>query len=280
MIIALFPNFTKPQARHLTIGIHEFLTKKGITVLIEDKEASHFHATPLSSCDPKSIDFMISMGGDGSILRLVHRHPDIQAPIIGINLGSLGFLADIPVAEVYPCLQEIIAGNYKVQHRMMLAGETGHGDSCFAVNDMVIHRTKNPCLIDLAVHVDGSFLNTFSADGIIIATPSGSTAYSLSAGGPILTPELKACIITPICPHTTSCAPIVLMPQTEIQIQYLSEHQPVEIIYDGICTFTLKTGDVFSIRQAKETFKLVSLLSHDYFSTLRTKLNWTGTLKT
>ncbi|MDB6081143.1 MAG: ppnK [Chlamydiia bacterium] len=279
MIIALFPNLSKPQAMPLALDVCKFLTANGITVVVDDTEASQLKAAPLSSCTLSDIDFMISLGGDGSILRLVHRYPEIQAPIIGINLGSLGFLADIPITEVTPSLQQIISGNYKIQNRMVITGETNQGDTCFAVNEMVIHRGKNPSLIDLAVYVDGSFLNTFSADGIIIATPSGSTAYSLSAGGPILTPDLEACVITPICPHTTSCAPIVLMPKSEIQVQYLNQNLPVEIIYDGICSFTMKTGDTFCIRRSKEQFKLINLPVHDYFSTLRTKLNWSGTLK-
>jgi NAD+ kinase len=161
----------------------------------------------------------------------------------------------------------------------MMDGETGNGERCFAVNEIVVHRAKNPSLIDLAIHVDGTYLNTFSADGVIIATPSGSTAYSLAAGGPILTPDLSAFVITPICPHTISNVPIVLMPKREIAIQYLSEYAPVEVIYDGICTFTMKSGDVFHVRPSKEQFRLVNLHAHDYFSTLRTKLNWSGTLK-
>ena len=279
MIIALFPNLSKPQALSLTIGIREFLIQKGITVIADDKDAENLGAEPLSAYDPSTIDFSISLGGDGTILRFVHRYPQIQAPVIGVNLGSLGFLADIPLSEIYISLEEIIKGNYRVQERMIMDGTTANGDECFAVNEIVVHRAKNPCLIDLAIHVDGSYINTFSADGIIIATASGSTAYSLAAGGPILTPELKAFVITPICPHTISNRPLVLMPKEGLQIQYLSEHQPVEIIYDGFCDFAIKTDEVLHIRQSKRSFKLVSLLSHDYYSTLRTKLNWTGTLK-
>jgi NAD+ kinase len=280
MIIALFPNLLKPQAKSLAIGIREFLTTHGISVVAEDKEADQLGAKPLSSVDPKKIDFIISMGGDGTILRLVHRYPEIEAPIIGVNIGSLGFLAHIPVSEVYPSLNDILAGKHSVQERLMMTGETVNAEECFAVNEIVIHRGKNACLVDLAIHVDGIYLNTFSADGIIISTPSGSTAYSLSAGGPILTPELLSFVVTPICPHAISNKPIVLMPKEEIQIQYLSDYQPVEIINDGICSLTMKTGEVFRIHPSDRRFKLVNLPTHDYFSTLRTKLNWTGTLKT
>ena len=278
MIIALFPNLHKPQAKQLALGVKEFLVSRGIEVVTDDTHASFLNVPTLSSVPKEKIDFIISMGGDGTILRLVHSYPELDIPIIGINLGSLGFLAHIPVAEIYPSLQEIIDGNCTVQERMMMQAVTGKNEACFAVNEIVVHRGKNPCLINLAIHINGSYVNTFSADGVIVSTPSGSTAYSLAAGGPILTPDLQAFVITPICPHTISNRPIVLLPKDEIQIQYLSEYEPVDIIYDGISTFTMSTGDVLHIQAAERTFKLVNLASHNYFSTLRSKLGWTGSL--
>ena len=134
-------------------------------------------------------------------------------------------------------------------------------------------------LIDLSIHVDGTYLNTFSADGIIVATPSGSTAYSLAAGGPIITPELNAFVITPISPHTISNRPIVLMPKLHIEVQYLSSYIQVEITYDGFSRHTLRTNEIFSIKKATKTFKMVSLNRSDYFSTLRSKLGWSGQVR-
>ena len=276
---AIFPNFSKPEAKTLALGLREFLISHGQRVFAEDKNAKELQAESLSSIDTASLDFLISMGGDGTILRLVQSHPKMIAPIIGINIGSLGFLADIPLSAVYPSLQAILEGKFTIQNRLMLEAHTASDEKLFAVNDIVIHRGKNPSLIDIALHVDGAYLNTFSADGIIVATPSGSTAYSLSSGGPILAPDLDAVVITPICPHTTSCVPIVLKPKNEITIQYLSQNTPAEIIHDGMSTVTLKTDDLLHIKKANRPFSLVSLLSHDYFSTLRTKLNWSGTLK-
>lgn len=198
---------------------------------------------------------------------------------MGINLGHLGFMADVPISEIYPSLIDLIEGAYEVQERLMMDGETIKGETCIAVNEMAVHRARNPSLIGLALHIDGVFLNTFEADGIIVATPSGSTAYSLAAGGPILTPEIEAFVITPISPHTISNRPIVVMPKEEIQIQYLSEYEPVEITFDGISKFNLRTGEVFRIRRSHRLFRLVSLHRHDYFATLRTKMGWTGTLR-
>lgn len=279
MIIGLFPNVNKKRSNNLAIGICEFLLSRQVTVIARDEQAELIGATPMSEVDPKDIDFLISMGGDGTILRLLHQFPEVEAPILGINLGSLGFMADIPISDIYPSLQDLLNGAYHVQKRLVMEGRTVTGESCFAVNEMVVHRAQNPSLVDLAVHVDGVYLNTFSADGVIISTPSGSTAYSLAAGGPILTPDLQALVITPISPHTISNRPIVIAPNYEIQIQYLSDHDPVEISYDGIATLRMATGEVFHITKSKKSFNLVSLLRHDYFATLRSKLGWTGKLR-
>lgn len=279
MIIALFPNTSKKQSKNLAIGIQEFLSSHGITVVSEDEEAKIINAKPLSSVDPKEIRFLISMGGDGTMLRLAHKYEALDAAMLGINLGHLGFMADVPIADIYPSLQDLINGSYKIHERVVIQGESLHGDRCFAINDIVVHRAKNPSLVEIAIHVDGMYLNTFEADGIIVATPNGSTAYSLAAGGPIISPELEAVAITPISPHTISNRPIVLTANQEIQIQYLSDYDPVEIRADGITHHDLQTGDVFRITRSAKNFKLVSLLRRDYFSTLRSKLGWSGKLR-
>lgn len=279
MIIALFPNTQKKQSTNLAVGIHEFLTQAGITVVAEDEEAALLGALPISEVDPKEINFLISMGGDGTILRLVHKYAHLDAAILGINLGHLGFLADVPISDIYPSLQDLISGAYTIEERVMIQGESLHGERCSAVNDIVIHRGKNPSLVEIAIHVNGLYLNTFVADGMVISTPSGSTAYSLAAGGPIIAPLLDALTITPICPHTISNRPIVLTPHHEIQLQYLSDYEPVEVRADGLSPQLLQTGEVFRITRLKKNFKLVSLLRRDYFSTLRTKLGWTGKLR-
>ncbi|HKZ00048.1 MAG TPA: NAD(+)/NADH kinase [Rhabdochlamydiaceae bacterium] len=279
MIIAIFPNTSKAQSKNLAIGIQEFLTNHGATVVAEEEEAKQIGVKSISEVDPKEIKFLISMGGDGTILRLVHKYEQMNAPILGINLGHLGFMADIPISDIYPSLQDLINGAYKIDERLMIQGVTSHGDRCFAVNDIVVHRAKNPSLVEIAIHVDGLYLNTFEADGIIIATPNGSTAYSLAAGGPILSPDLEAIVLTPISPHTISNRPIVLNAKQEIQIQYLSDYDPIEVRADGLSSHLLQTGEVFRIVRSPKNFKLISLLRRDYFSTLRTKLSWSGKLR-
>lgn len=279
MLIALFPNLTKRQSQSISLAICEYLTHRNVTVVADDKEAEQIGAQPLSRYDSDEIDIIITLGGDGTILRFCHKYSHLTAPILGINIGSLGFLTDIPISDIYPCLQSLLNGNYRVEERVMMEGRSLSNEGSFALNDIVVHRSLNPCLVDLVIHVDGIYLNTFSADGVIIATPSGSTAYSLAAGGPILTPELKAFVLTPISPHTISNRPIVLMPKESIQVQYVSQYEPVEVSFDGVVSYRIATGEMFSITPSEKTFKLVTLPYYDYFSTLRKKLGWSGKLK-
>lgn len=278
MIIALFTNIAKSHARPLALGIREFLEARGVVVVGEDGTAGEIGLKPLAEADWQKIDFAISLGGDGTILRLYHKHPDLNVPVLGINLGGLGFMADVTLEEVYPCLDNLLSGRYRIDSRLMMRGETLQQQTSFAINDIVIHRAQNPSLIDLAINVDGNYLNTFSADGIILATPNGSTAYSLSAGGPILTPELDAIVITPICPHTISNRPIVLMPKKEIEVRNLSDCESIEIVYDGYTRHQLHSGEMVRIVIDERRFRMVNMPNHDYFATLRSKLNWTGTL--
>jgi NAD+ kinase len=279
MIIALFINVTKKQHEHLIVDVIHFLTSHNATVVMEDPHATTWGTKKLSEIRPNDIQCRISMGGDGTILQIMHRYPDITAPILGINLGHLGFMADVPISNIYPSLLDLLQGNYKIHERLMIEGESLEKRRCLAVNDIVIHRASNPSLIELAIHVDGLYVNTFEADGIILSTPNGSTAYSLAAGGPILSPDLEALVLTPISAHTISNRPIVLTANQKIEIQYLSEYDPVEVRADGLDQFFLKTGETFQIFRSSKKFRLISLYRSDYFSTLRTKLNWSGKLR-
>lgn len=276
---ALFPNLIKPHAMPIALQIRDFLLEKGAKVIAEDEKAEALNIPSLSSCPAENIDFRISIGGDGTILRMVHLHPEIEAPIIGINLGSLGFMADIPIEEIYICLQDILNGNYIIHERIVMDGSV-RGKTCFAVNEIVIHRVQNPCLIDLKISVDGVYLNTFSADGLIISTPNGSTAYSLAAGGPIITPDLRVLAITPICPHTISNRPLVIGAGSEIVVEYSSEYEPIEVTYDGFSLQKIAASESVKIGPSSRKFRMVAFDRLDFFSTLRKKLGWTGKSKT
>jgi len=276
--VLIFPNPQKDQAFNVTYGIFEYLTQNGVNVFVAGVD--EFPSIPhIQENEFAKIDLVIVLGGDGTILRFVQTHPEISAPIIAINMGSLGFLADIPANDIYPALNELLHENYQIQNRLTIEGHKTGEKPLTAINDIVIHRASNHCLVDLVLHVDGAYLNTFSADGIIISTPSGSTAYSLAAGGPILSPELDALVITPISPHTISNRPIVLSSSAEIQIQYISRYNPVEVAFDGYMSCKLQAGEVFHIKKSSKKFQLIKLLKQDFFLTLRQKLGWTGKLK-
>lgn len=278
MKVALLPKVHTENVKKLTQQVIDFLTDKGVMVILDDEHADLFHLPALSNCDLSEIQFLISMGGDGTILRLLHRYKNFNIPIIGINTGHLGFMADIPASDIYPSLTDLLDGAYEIENRLVLEASWDEKQS-FAINDVVIHRSQNPNLVELAIKVDQKHVNTFEADGIILATPNGSTAYSLAAGGPILMPKLEAMVLTPICPHTISNRPIVLSGEHEVEIQYLSPCDPVEVVIDGIQMTKLRTGSSLKIKTYEKPFKMVSLGRHDYFSTLRTKLGWVGKLR-
>ncbi len=278
MIIALFPNEKKAQSFPMSIEIKEFLEERGIKVVVEDEKAKKVGAPPLSSVRPEDLDFLIAMGGDGTILRITHNFNYLNAPILGINLGHLGFMADVPATDVRESLEDLLNGTYTIENRLTLEAHSGN-QRLYAVNDVVLHRASNYSLIELMLEIDGVYINTFVADGLIVATPNGSTAYSLAAGGPILSPNLDAVVITPICPHTISNRPIVLTPEKEISIQYLSPYDPIDVRADGLSAVPLPYQKKIRIHRSKKHFKLVHLQRHEYFSTLRTKLGWSGKLK-
>ncbi len=279
MKIALFLNRQKDEAWRIARGILEYLQARGVEVFLEDEVAKEMGGRPISQADPKTISFRLSLGGDGTILRFLHRYKEIVAPLVGINLGGLGFLADVPISEIFPSIEYLLKGDYTIEERLVIEGQKVDQEPTPAFNDIVFHRASNPSLVEISVTVDGSFLNTFSADGLIIATTTGSTAYSLAAGGPILTPSIKALALTPISPHTISNRPLVLLPKKEMVVQYMGHTSPIEVRYDGIEGHTLERGEICTIKLSEKVFPLVSFPHHDYFSTLRTKLGWSGKLK-
>jgi NAD+ kinase len=272
MKIAIFPNTAINDALFTAKGIQEFLSLKKI-------ESEIFTDFSKKSDFINNADFFMTLGGDGTILKLKHHFPDSDTPILGVNVGHLGFMADIQSTEIFASLEDFLKGNFKIEERIMLEGHHPAFEPMFACNDIVIHRGAHPTIIQIAIHVDGSYFNTFEADGVIISTPNGSTAYSLAAGGPIITPELDAIVITPVCPHTISNRPLVISANHEIQIQYLTQQDRIEMRFDGSWVLPLMPSESCRIKKSNKTFKLVKLVHSDYFSTLRTKLNWQGRLR-
>ena len=279
MIIGIIPNEKKPKSFDLAKEIISFLSSHNVTAATEDRFTKNLNCKSLSEINPSKVDFLIGMGGDGTILHLFHKYKEFDYPLLGINLGEVGFMSDVPEDEIQKNLQEIITKKYCIKERMVIEGHLGKSGKILAANDLVLHRGKNHNMIELAIYVDGGYFNTFKADGIIIATPTGSTAYSLAAGGPILAPQLNAITLTPICPHTISYRPAVISGDHEIEIKYLSNlTHPIEVWSDGIDAMPMYTDETVKAKKSKKKFRLVKLDSHDFYSVLRTKLRWLGKL--
>ncbi len=227
-------------------------------------------------------DVVLSFGGDGTLLRVAHELGASSTPILGVNIGRLGFLADIEVGHVQEAIEELEKGRYEVEKRMVLGVEARTGDpdvehalnARWALNEFVIDRSGAAGLIRIDVTADGAALNSYWADGLILATPTGSTAYSLSAGGPILAPGTDAMILTPIAPHTLTVRPIVLPGSAEITARVRADGQPYVLAADGRSTVFEHEDVAMRFRRAGHTVNLVKLPGQHYFRTLRQKLMW------
>jgi len=227
-------------------------------------------------------DIAIVFGGDGSILRAARILGSRQIPTIGINMGKLGFLAEVSPGELQATLDTIKSGAFTVAERMMLYCRATRGDSVLkeslGLNDVVISRGAFSRLISMAVFIDAEHVTDYNGDGLIVATPVGSTAHSLAAGGAILEADLRAFTLTPICPHTLSNRPIVIPAERKIEARINPPDLPVMLTIDGQVNQDLKPGDSVQITEAAERFKLIQTGARSYYATLRTKLGWGGHL--
>lgn len=223
------------------------------------------------------VDVLLVLGGDGTLLSMARLVGDLNVPILGVNLGGLGFLTALTVEELFPALEALLRGELAVEERMMLTARvTRQGERLseyVALNDVVITKSAMSRIINLDVSVEGQFATAYRADGLIVSTPTGSTAYCLSAGGPIVFPTMDAVVLTPICSHTLTNRPIVLPARLPIDVTLQSD-QDVMLTLDGQVGFHLKRGDRVEIRQAAARIRLLRDPQKHFFSVLRTKLKW------
>jgi NAD+ kinase len=222
---------------------------------------------------------MVVLGGDGTLISAVRALGAHDVPILGVNLGSLGFLTEITIEELYPTLESWLAGDFRVSERMMLQVTVVRNgvdlETHKVLNDVVINKGALARIIDLETMVDGYNLTTFKADGLIISTPTGSTGYSMSAGGPIVHPAMNCLIITPICPHTLTNRPVLVAEEAQVAIAVKSlEDEDVFLTLDGQVGLELRCGDEVRVNKAHRTATLVSSPNRDYFEILRKKLKW------
>lgn len=278
--IAIFAKVHDPRCLGIARELVAWLEAKGLAAMVEAHLARHLrHPAGVEPEEvPGSADLVVVLGGDGTLISVARLIGDKEIPILGVNLGSLGFLTEITLDEMYPALERCLKGDFSVSERMMLETEVSRNGQIICthrvLNDMVINKGALARIIDLETSVDEYYLTTFKADGLIISSPTGSTGYSLAAAGPIIHPTLECLVITPICPHTLTNRPIVVGADASITITLKSVNEDVFLTLDGQVGMELKAADVIRIRRAGHHTRLVKSSSKDYFEVLRTKLKW------
>jgi NAD+ kinase len=278
--IGLFVKWHQQDAVRLAGEVAEWLAARGIEVLVDETLAADLPAA--RSCPAAAIaaevDLFIVLGGDGTLLSVSRLVEERRTPILGINLGSLGFLTEVTRDETIPVLERLLAGELEVSERLRLdviIRRDGVEVARYRVlNDLVINKGALARIIDMEAWVDDTYLTTFKADGLIVATPTGSTAYNLSAGGPIISPTLHCLVISPICPHMLTNRPIIVSDEALIRIQVKFQDEEVALTADGQVGMPLHGGDVVEIRRSPHPTMLVISPTKDYFQILRTKLKW------
>ncbi len=276
--IAVFPNLGKRRSGEMVDRIFKFFSGKDVRLVMPATEAKYFRREKhgLPCVERVHVDMALSIGGDGTLLGVCRRFGGQSVPVCGINLGTLGFMADIEPDELEGRLGKILTGDYRIERRLLLAGyvrnEQGERFLGDAVNDVVITKTGVARMLRLQLWVNDTHLTDCQADGVIVSTPTGSTAYSLSAGGPMLNPNIKALLLTPICAHTFQMRPLVMDETDTIRIKATGIQQDVIVTLDGQVSFPLTPGDEVIIRRSEDVARIVKFEDKDYYKVLRTKL--------
>lgn len=279
LTIAVFPNMGKENANMVINRIFNFFRDKEVKVVMPMNEAKHFgyENDGVENIEELPIDMALSIGGDGTLLGIVRRLYERNIPVCGINIGTLGFLADIELQEIESKLEKILEGQYYLEERMMIAGfvkAPGQAERFLghAINDVVVNKGGGARMLHLGLSVDHCGVMDYKADGIIVSTATGSTAYSLSAGGPIINPKIKVLVLTPICPHTFNARPMVIDENDEVCIEMRTPHTDTVATFDGQENFRIPSRAAVIVRKALLPAKIVKFDDKNYYQTIRTKL--------
>jgi NAD+ kinase len=282
--VALIGRHNAPDIGGAVLAMADFLKRQGCAVLVERRTAASCSLSePPAHADYAEIgaraDLAVVLGGDGSMLTAARSLAAHRVPLVGVNQGRLGFLTDIASGKMTEAMGEILAGRYSIEERTMLAAEVRRGDtvafSTLALNDTVVNKGAVGRLIEFHVHIDGEFVYDLRSDGLIVTTPTGSTAYALSSNGPILDPRVPAFALVPISPHTLSNRPVAVSDRSVIEIT-LRQSIDARVHFDGQPQFDLHDGDRVAIRRAAESTSLVHPPGYSYYGMLRQKLHWAG----
>lgn len=284
--IGLIGKQSDPRVGEALETLSHYLLEQGLAVYLDEVNADLVTNSALETCSRSEIgehcDLAIVVGGDGTLLNATRVLADHNVPLVGVNLGRLGFLTDISHDNMVEYLSEILQGNYITEERFLLdstilrQGETLHEASAF--NDVVIHKWNVARMIELETYINGKLVNQQRSDGLIIATPTGSTAYALSAGGPIIHPTLNALLLVPVCPHTMSNRPIVVDGEDQIEVVICERnYDNAQVTCDGQISFGLSSGDRIQVKKKQQPIQLIHPSQHDHYEILRAKLRWAET---
>ncbi|MFZ5453282.1 MAG: NAD(+)/NADH kinase [Thermodesulfobacteriota bacterium] len=271
--LAIITKKHQPDAWEAGQALEVWSQNRGLKVVLLVNEPDH-QILPL----PDDIEFIVVMGGDGTLLSVARRYGQRGIPILGVNVGGLGFLTEVSLEELYPALEQILDGRFEVEERMMLSATIFREGQRFweetVLNDAVINKGALARIVELTAWIDGEYLTTYRADGLIISTPTGSTAYTLSAGGPIVYPTLRHVLLLPICPHTLSNRPIILPETVTVAVTLDPKAEDVYLTVDGQVGQALQPGDRVEVRRAPHHLKLIKSPRRSHFEILRAKLGW------
>ncbi|MCC6551132.1 MAG: NAD(+)/NADH kinase [Ignavibacteriaceae bacterium] len=281
MKLGIVANITRDGIGEIVAGIADTISAAGFTVSVHEQLRSLISdSSGYLFCDEKTLgitsDLLVSIGGDGTMLSAALIGHTYDKPLVGINFGKLGFLADVDVNKLDNFLSELKRGEYKVEERMVLESECTErpGEVHVAFNDFVIDKGYWPKMIDIRLEVDGEYVTTFPADGVVFATPTGSTGYSLSVGGPIVTQKVEVITIAPISPHSLTARPLVLSPYQTVKITVYSQHKTIQFNADGQRVVDYISPAEISISRCRKSLKILRTHSSSYFEVLRNKLFW------
>ena len=258
-----------------------WLSERGVTPVMDAETAGSLQRGDIGKTRHQIVqeaDLLLVLGGDGTILAASREAAPRGIPVLPVNLGGLGFLTSFTLDELYPALDDALAGRATISERVLLLAERTHNGNVLSqqrvLNDAVVHKGTLARMIELELHIDGGFVCRYRADGLIVATPTGSTAYSLSAGGPIVHPAVESILITPICPHTLSDRPVVVRDTSKIELRLAHTSDSVFLTMDGQIGVPMQAGDAVRITRAEQRLKLIHPPNKTYFEILRNKLKW------
>ncbi|MBI4189290.1 MAG: NAD kinase [Betaproteobacteria bacterium] len=280
--VGLIGKYKSPEIAEPLLKLGDFLVRRGVKVLIDRLTASHIGVSkyPVLTLEEigRQADLAIVLGGDGTMLNIARTFAPCDVALIGVNQGRLGFLTDISIDTMFETIGTILEGRYVTEERMLLEAEIFSGDksvfNVLAFNDAVVSKGIKGSMIELEVRIDGQFLYTVRADGLIVASPTGSTAYALSSGGPIVHPSLSVMALVPICPHTFSSRPIVISSDSVVEI-IINSAADARAHFDSHSRFDLREQDRIVVRRYGHTIRLLHPVGHNYYNMLRDKLHWT-----